>query len=155
MSTRTKLVIAAIAALSLVCAAVAVAATPKEGTYRGKTSQGRNLRVKVNSNHNIPGEGFRINWHAPCTVQTDHRWGPERTENSGKIDVDDDGSFKLNGSYDSEVGDYVGHIKIRNSGRFNSRTTASGEFKVTVRVTKDGDEVDTCRKTVKWSVKKV
>jgi hypothetical protein len=140
------------AALSLLLAAVALAATPDKGTYRGKTSQGRNVRIKVNKNHDINGGGFRINWHAPCQVQKDHIWGPERTENSGKINVGDDGSFKLNGKYNSPVEGYVGHITIKNGGTFDTKTSAAGTFKVRVRVTKDGDYVDTCKKTVAWSV---
>jgi hypothetical protein len=147
----TKVLALAVAAVSLVFAAVALAAVPKKGTYTGKTSQARNVRVKVNKGHDINGGGFRINWQAPCQREG-YVWGPEQTENSGKIDVKDDGSFKLNGKYNSKVDPYVGHITIRNSGRFNTKTTATGTFKVTVRVTRDGDYVDTCKKTVTWSV---
>jgi hypothetical protein len=147
-----RLVPVVVAVLSLLLAAVALAATPSKGTYRGKTSQARNVHIKINSKHNIPGGGFVINWQAPCQVKTDHVWGPERTENSSKIVVKDDGSFRLDGKYNSHVGDYVGHISIKNGGRFNTKTSATGTFKVTVRVTKNGDYADTCKKTVTWSV---
>jgi hypothetical protein len=150
-----RLVAAAVLAVSLVCAAAALAAIPNKGTYRGKTTQGRNLRIKVNKHHNLPDGGFRINWAAPCQVDTEKRWGPEQTENNGGIDVKDDGTFKLDGRYNSTVGDYVGHIRIKNSGEFDTATSAAGTFEVRVRVTKNGDDVDICKKTVHWSVTRV
>jgi hypothetical protein len=148
---RARIVAIGVAAGSLLFAAVALAATPKKGTYRGKTSQGRNVRIKINSNHNIPDEGFRINWLAPCQ-RPGATWGPEATENSRKIDVKDDGTFRLDGKYNSPFGAYVGHVTIKSSGKFNTKTSATGTFKVTVRVTKGGEYVDTCKKTVTWSV---
>jgi hypothetical protein len=147
----TRLVAALVLAVSLICAGVALAAIPNKGTYRGKTSQGRNLRVKVNSNHNLPGEGFRIHWAAPCQVQQDMEWA-DVTQNTKKITVADDGSFKLDAQYNHTVSGFKGHITIHAKGLFKTKTSATGSFKVKVRVTQAGEYRDTCKKTVTWSV---
>jgi hypothetical protein len=130
----TVLIVAAVAALSLLCAAVALAATPKPGKYRGKTSQGKSVRVKVNDSGRIGRDGFKIHWEAPCQVAKDMAWG-DTTHNTKRIEIADDGSFELDAKY-----------------KLDTKTSASGKFKARVRVTKDGDYVDTCKKTVSWSV---
>jgi hypothetical protein len=144
-------IVAAVAALSLLCAAVALAATPKPGKYRGRTSQGKSVRVKVNDSGRIGRDGFKIHWEAPCQVAEDMAWG-DTTHNTKRIEIADDGSFELDAKYKHAVGQYTGHIKIETDGKFDTKTSASGKFKARVRVTKDGDYVDTCKKTVSWSV---
>ena len=150
MSRRTRLVVAVVAAASLVCAAVAIAATPKPGKYRGRTSQGQFVRVKVNDSGRIPRDGFKIHWTAPC--QAEGKVWRDVTHNTQPLNISDSGEFKLDAKYKHPVGDFTGHTKIELDGRFDTKTSASGKFKVRVRVTEDGDYVDTCKKTVSWSV---
>jgi hypothetical protein len=148
---RTGVVAAAVAVLSLLCAAVALAAMPEPGKYRGKTSQDRSVRVKVNDKGRIGPDGFKIHWEAPCQVAQDMSW-TDVTHNTQRILFKDDGSFVLDAKYKHTVEGFTGHIKIETDGKFDTKTSASGKFKVRVRVTKDGDYVDTCKKTVSWSV---
>ncbi|HKP88962.1 MAG TPA: hypothetical protein VJT75_03200 [Thermoleophilaceae bacterium] len=151
MRQRPWLVAAAVAALALACAAAALAATPKPGKYRGKTSQDRSVRLKINDAGRIPRDGFKIHWQAPCQVKQDMAW-TDVTHNTRRIELEDDGSFELDAKYKHTVGDFTGHIKIETDGKFDTKTSASGTFKARVRVTEDGDYVDTCKKTVNWSV---
>jgi hypothetical protein len=145
---RTLAIAAAVAALSLLCAAVALAATPRPGKYTGETSQGRHVRVTVNDKGRIGPDGFKIHWKAPCE---NGKW-EDVTHNTRRIEIAGDGSFELDAKYKHTVNGFTGHTKIETDGKFDTKTSASGRFKVRVRVTKDGDFVDTCRKTVSWSV---
>jgi hypothetical protein len=148
VSRRSAAIAAAVAALSLVCAAVALAATPRPGKYTGKTGQGRHVRVKVNDAGRIGPDGFKIHWKAPCE---NGAW-EDATHNTRRIEIAGDGSFERAAKDKHTDNGYTGHEKIETDGNFDTKTSASGKFKVRVRVTKDGDFVDTCRKTVSWSV---
>lgn len=150
MSRRARVVTAAVAALSLLCAAVALAATPKAGKYTGETSQGQHVRVKVNDSGRIPRDGFKIHWTAPCE-KPGKAWR-DVTHNTERLRISDAGEFTLDAKYKHTVRDFTGHTKIETDGKFDTKTSASGTFKVRVRVTEDGDTVDRCKKTVSWSV---
>ena len=145
----------AVLVLSLVAAAVALAAVPPKGKYTGQTSQGRSVHIRINKHHNIPDGGFVVHWLADnCKANPNASWGPEGSSNSGTIDVKSDGSFRRSGHYNSHVKGYTGHISISGKGQFTTKTQANGTFKVKVRVVKNstGNQVDTCRASVTWSV---
>jgi hypothetical protein len=150
VSRRIRIVLLAVAAASLVCAAVALAATPRPGKYRGMTSQDQHVRVKVNDAGRIPRDGFKIHWTAPC--EKPGKVWRDVTHNTQPLNLSDSGAFKLDAKYKHPVGDFTGHTKIELDGKFDTRTSASGRFKVRVRVTEDGETVDRCKKTVSWSV---
>jgi hypothetical protein len=150
VSARTRIVAAAAVAVSLVLAAVALAATPKPGKYPGETSQGQHVRVKVNDSGRIPRDGFKIHWTAPCD-KPGKAW-QDVTHNTQPLRISDAGRFTLDAKYKHTVRGFTGHTKIETDGKFDTKTSASGTFKVRVRVTEDGDTVDRCRKTVSWSV---
>jgi hypothetical protein len=137
----------------LVGAAVVLAATPAPGTYEGKTGQKKLVRVKVNSQHRV--HKFRINWKAPCDSGDAWPGGTVDIDGSGdKIKQDTDaGTFHDAGSYvpDKQNG-YTGHVTVSFNGTFTKATKAEGKFKVKVRVSKNGETVDHCRKTVGWKV---
>ena len=140
----------------LVCAAVAIAATPKSGTYTGKTGQGYKVKVKVNDKGNIPDGGFVARWKAVCNGKDENgkhfTWGPDGSQNAGVLPIADDGSFEQSGKYTQNSGAYKGHMSAKLSGQFTSSTTAKGRFKIKINVTKNGDHVDTCKKAVSWHV---
>jgi hypothetical protein len=157
MTGRRRFLVAISVCLALLaCAAVAIAATPNEGKYLGKTGQDLKVRIKVNKSHNIPDKGFFIRWKAICKKKDSNghhlTWGPDSTVNTGKLDVAGDGSFEQSGKYNENSGSYVGHMKGGLNGKFGSPTSATGKFHIRVRVTKNGNYVDTCKKTVSWQV---
>ena len=150
MGRRSRTAAAAAAASALACAAVALAATPEPGKYRGRTSQDRFVRVKVGDAGRIPRDGFKIHWSAGCQVRQDMEW-ESATHNTERIRVED-GRFELSGEYTHRVGDYTGHVRVFIKGRFDTSTSAHGKFRPSVRVTRDGDYVDTCKQPLSWRV---
>ena len=128
----------------LLCAAVALAATPSKGLHKGTSSQDRTVDVKVGRNHHI--RRFRIDWNAACDKP-----GKSWTDGTTVTNPDKqpgDGSFSASGKYKSShpVGaGYVGHFNYGLSGKFTTKSDANGTFHVKVRVTKDGQTVDHCR----------
>ena len=138
----------------LACTAVALAAHPKAGPWKGKTDQDKRVRFTVKDGD---VKFFKIFWKATCEKTDDsgkhYTWDPaEPTRNKGAIDVADDGTFKRSGEYDSDLPNgYTQHVKAKLNGKFNTKKKASGTFKVTAKVKQNGDYVDTCRKTVTWA----
>ena len=141
----------AVAAL-LVCAAIALAATPSRGLHEGTSSQGRDVDVKVGSNHHI--RRFRIDWRAGKCDSPHGAWTDGTTVTNPRHQPGD-GSFSDSGKYKGKPvnGGYVGHFKFNLSGKFTSSSDANGTFSAKVRVTKNGTTVDHCHTgKLTWNV---
>ena len=140
----------ALAAL-LVCAAIALAATPSRGLHDGTSSQGRDVDVKVGSNHHI--RRFRIDWRAGKCDSPHGAWTDGTTVTNPRHQPGD-GSFSDSGKYKDKSGNgYVGHIKFSIAGKFTSASDANGTFHAKVRVTKNGTTVDHCHTgKLTWNV---
>jgi hypothetical protein len=138
----------------LVLAAVALAVTPAKGLHQGKTSQGRDVDVKVKSDHHI--RRVRIDWLAPCDSSAS--WGtskkPAGTTVKNPAKQPGDGTFSASGKYDGhrDGAGYAGHFKFKLGGKFTTQSKANGTFDIKVRVTKNGKTVDHCHKNVTWQV---
>ena len=131
----------AVAAL-LVCAAVALAATPSKGLHEGTTSQKRGVDVKVGTNHHI--RRFRIDWKAGKCDSAHGAWRGGTTVTNPR-NQPGDGSFSDSGKYkDDGGGGYVGHVRFGFAGKFTNSSDANGTFHARVRVTKNGTTVDHC-----------
>jgi hypothetical protein len=144
---RTSAVAFTAALAALACAAVALAATPSTGLHKGESSQGLRVDVKVGTNHKV--RRFRINWAAPC--DSGKTWEAGTTVKH-PADQPGDGSFSASGKYsDPDAhGGFRGHYKYDLSGKFTKASKAHGSFHVKVRVTRNGNTKDHCRKTVTW-----
>ena len=115
----------------LVCAAIALAATPSKGLHEGMTSQNRGVDVKVGTNHHI--RRFRIDWRAGKCDSPHGAWSDGTTVKNPRHQPGD-GSFSDSGKYKDDSG----------SGTFTSASDAHGTFSARVRVTKNGTTVDHC-----------
>ena len=139
----------------LAFAAVALAVLPAGGTYKGKTSQHRGVTVKANDSGRV--KLFKIHWKAPCQ-KAGKFWGPDGTQDvdgtKDKIKQDGNGGFHDKGKYksDPDPNGYVGHFTVHIAGQFTSKTKANGTFDIKVRVTRHGNFVDSCHKSVTWNV---
>ena len=145
-------VAAALAALSLLCAAVALAATPKPGTYEGKTQQKRPVLLEVGSDRNVAR--LAIVWKARnCENDPEASWGPDTTRFKSTIPVAEDGSFTRTKKYQrTDEHGFTGRFRAKIGGAFTKPKVASGTFDITVRVTKAGKAIDKCHQRVTWSV---
>jgi hypothetical protein len=135
----------------LVCAAVAIAATPSTGLHEGESSQGRRVDVKVGTDHKI--RRFRIDWKAPCESPKSS-WGPDGTTVKFPSEQPGDGSFGASGKYTGkpDAGNFRGHFKYRLDGKFTKSSRAHGTFDIKVRVTRNGTTIDHCHKALTWQV---
>jgi hypothetical protein len=159
--SRRGIFVAISACLALLaCAAVALAVVPNQGKYVGKSSQKRKTVVKVNDKHRITY--FRQQWKAVCEKKDSNghhlTWGPDGTVDvdgsKDKIKQDGTGEFHDSGKYQSnpDSNGYVGHFTINLSGNFTGKTKADGDFSVKIKVTRNGNFVDRCHKSVTWHV---
>jgi hypothetical protein len=156
--TPRRAVAALAGATVLATATAAVAAVPDAGTFKGKTGQGQDVSVKVNSHHRV--KRFRIYWWAACDMPG-ATWGTAANP-GGTVDRDLDhdpikqagGEFSDTEKYADEETNagYQDHFRMTVDGSFGDRTHAQGTFTIKVRVTKDGETYDHCRRTVKWHV---
>jgi hypothetical protein len=158
---KSRRAVAAVAApiAVLVFAAVALAVTPAPGTFTGSTGQDEAVSIKVNAKHRI--KKFVINWWAPCK-KPGKTWGtsnkPDGTQDKDgkgdKIKQPGDGSFSDEGSYSKkpDSNGFQGHFKVKLEGMFTTPTAANGTFDVHVKVTRNGNKVDTCHRKVHWHV---
>lgn len=148
---RRAAAIAVAVALVLCAGAVALAATP--GTYRGKTKQGRRVKVRVNDSGRVIF--VSIGWRAKCdsgkrpTVKTSFADTEKNPIEQDAAGFGDSGSTtsNLSGGYKARV-----HVKLAGTWDPADATKASGTFKGRIKVRKNGKLVDTCKRATKWSV---
>jgi hypothetical protein len=140
-------------------AAVALAAvTPGKGDHEGHTSQkgcdtGKcRMYVFVNDKHRI--KEFGLEWHTKCNptnkpysaTEIDKDRKGHRIQQSG-------GQFSGSAKDTFDFGGGVkGHTTFSYSGTFSTATKATGTFTAKVKITKNGDKIDQCNKTVSWHV---
>lgn len=142
----------AVLVVCLACAAVALAAVPKKGTFEGQTQQKRPVTLEVDSNRDIAK--ITIWWKAHNCGSGDPQahWGPDVTRYKSTIPVATDGSFTKAKKYQrTDEHGFTGHFRATIGGAFTKAKAANGTFSIKVRVTKAGKFVDTCHQTVTWS----
>ena len=148
----------AVAAL-LGTAAVALAAvTPGKGDHEGHTSQGNcdtgkcRMYVFVNDKHRIKELG--LEWHTKCTptgkpysettIDKDKK-GHRIQQSGGTFSGSDKNSYDFGGGV-------KGQETFSYSGKFSTANKGTGTFTAKVKITKNGDKIDQCNKTVSWHV---
>ena len=156
MGRRTTTVAAALGAL-LATGAVAVAGvTPSKGDHEGHTKQAGceagqcRMYVFVNDKHRI--KEFGLEWHTKCKP-TDKPYSStniykdrkhHRIQQSG-------GTFSASDKNTYDFGGGVkGHENYSFAGEFTKANKANGTFTDKVKITKNGNKIDQCNKTVKW-----
>jgi hypothetical protein len=138
----------ALVAFVAVCAvAAAVPATASAETWRGKTKQGRGIVVHTGADGVV--ERARIGWRARCA----HGRYSSQTIFRPPLDSATETTFMDKGSYRGHPEGYRARIWVRIAGTLDAASGRwSGTFKVRVRVTKEGELVDTCRlRRLRWS----
>ena len=152
MARRHLLALLATALASLVLAAAALAVMPEQGLYFGETSQGEPVALKVNAKPRV--KEFRIEYRAPCEGPGRYTGGvvdTHRPKKNDRIKQNPDGSFSGSGKFTEPAGGGLkGKVTYEYNGTFDASMTASGKFKVKVRVVDDGETLTTCKKSVKW-----
>jgi hypothetical protein len=123
----------------------ALPATAEAATWEGKTRQGR--RVMVHTGDDGKVDRARIGWKARCADGT-YR---SRTLFVAPLDSASSTAFEDAGTYRGHPRGYQARIWVRISGTLDDGTW-SGTFRVRVRVSRDGEHVDTCRlRRLRWS----
>jgi hypothetical protein len=150
MRPRASIALVAILAL-LATAAVAWAVAPKPGTYEGKTGQNRPVFVKVNDKGRI--KSFLIEYKAKCNGDNSYTGVIKDKDEDGDRITQQNGVFSGSAKKTENAGGgYKGHVSLTYDGKFTTATAANGSAKLKVKVTQDGDKVDSCSKTVSWHV---
>jgi hypothetical protein len=156
MARRHLTALLTAALLALVFAAVALAVTPQKGIYLGQTSQGRDVGIKVNDQQRI--KQFRIEYRAPCGGGAKYTGGVIDRDKPAKHPNDkikqQNGVFEDKGQFKQNAGGGLkAKVNYEVHGEFDTPTTASGRFKVKVKVTENGETIDTCeKKGITWDV---
>src|ERR1041384_82431 len=131
--------------------AVALPATARAATWKGKTRQGRGVLVRTGDDGTV--NRVRIGWKARCG---DGHY-TSRTLFLPPLDSATSTSFVDAGSYRARPAGYQSRIWVRVAGqRDPGEPTWSGTFRVKVRVSKNGEHVDTCRlRRLSWKASPV
>ena len=139
---RATFVLVAVCALAVVLPATASAAT-----WKGKTRQGRAVVVHAGDNGTV--NRIRIGWKARCGSGN----YSSRTLFLPPLDSATSSTFADAGSYRGHPEGYQARIWVRIAGNLDAgEQTWSGTFRVKVRVSKEGEHVDTCRlRRLRWS----
>ncbi|HKP88996.1 MAG TPA: hypothetical protein VJT75_03375 [Thermoleophilaceae bacterium] len=157
MGRRTTAALAAITAL-LASSAVALAAVvPGKGDHEGHTSQGKcdtgkcRMYVFVNDAHRI--KEFGLEWHTKCNSGKPYSATDIDKDRKGHRITQSGGKFSGSAKDDFGLGNgYKGHSTITYGGTFSTPTKGTGTFTAKVKITKNGNKVDQCNKTVDWHV---
>jgi hypothetical protein len=132
--------------------------TPGKGDHEGHTGQkgcdtGQcRMYVFVNDKHRI--KEFGLEWHTKCkptgkpyseTSIDKDRKGHRIQQSGGKFSGSDKNSYDFGGGV-------KGHETFTYSGEFTKPGKATGTFTGKVKITKNGNKIDQCNKTVQWHV---
>jgi hypothetical protein len=134
-----RLILVSACALGLLLPATASAAT-----WQGKTKQGRAVVVKTGSDRIVTSA--RIGWRARCGRGK----YTSRTLFKAPLDSATTTTFAHTGDYRARPSGYRARIWVHIAGELDDDVW-TGRFRVRVRVTRDGEHVDTCRlKGLRW-----
>jgi hypothetical protein len=126
-------------------------ATPIDGTYRGKTSQGFKTVVKVKGGH---VQSVNVPWVGRCRDKR-YRWGPiksYRWTNDPKDPIQQqDNTFRDSGKSKHDVPGEHSVTRARLKGHFTGKRV-SGTQSTKVHVRANGQR-DYCSAWVHWSAK--
>jgi hypothetical protein len=138
---------ALLAFVAICVLAATLPAAASADTWRGKTKQGRGIVIHTGADDVV--ERARIGWRARCA---DGRYSSQ-TLFRAPLDSVTATTFMDKGSYRGHPEGYKARIWVRITGTLDADDERwSGTFKVKVRVTKDGELVDTCRlRRLRWS----
>jgi hypothetical protein len=134
--------------LAVLCAvAAALPATAGAATWNGKTKQGRKVALVTDASGLV--NRVRIGWKARCADGT----YSSRTTFLPPFDTSTTTSVADVGNYTAKPDGYRSAIHVWIKGTWVASTGRwRGTFGVRVRVSKDGELVDTCRlKKLRWS----
>ena len=127
-----------------VCVVAALPATADAATWKGKTRQGRAAVVRTDSGGVV--DRVRIGWKAHC-ANGEYK---SRTLFVAPLDSATATSFAHAGNYRGRPEGYKARIWVRVSGTL-ADDVWRGTFRVRVRVSRNGEVVDTCRlKRLRW-----
>jgi hypothetical protein len=135
-------------ALAALCAVAALLpASASAGTWKGKTKQGRNVVLLTDSDGHVAR--LKIGWKARCGDGT----YSSRTIFVPPFDTSTSTAVADVGNYTARPDGYKSAIRVWVKGAWvASASRWRGTFGVRVRVSKDGELVDTCRvKKLRWS----
>jgi hypothetical protein len=138
----------AVLALAALCAVVTVLpASASAATWTGKTKQGRKVVLRTGADGKV--NRVRIGWKATCDDGT----YTSRTIFLPPFDTATATAIADVGNYSAKPDGYQSAIHVSVKGTWvAARDRWRGTFGVRVRVTKDGELVDTCRlKKLRWS----
>ena len=136
---------AAFPLIALAALAAALPATASAATWKGETGQGRGVVVHTGGDGSV--DRARIGWKARCANGT----YKSRTLFVSPLDSTSSTAFEDAGTYRGHPRGYRARISVRISGTLDDGTW-SGTFRVRVRVSRDGEHVDTCRlRRLRWS----
>jgi hypothetical protein len=139
-----KAVMRAFVGVLTVCVAALLPATADAATWKGKTRQGRAVVVRTGSDGVV--NRLRIGWKAHCANGA----YKSRTLFAAPLDSATATSFTDAGDYRGHPEGYRSRIWVRVAGTLDDDVWR-GTFRVSVRVSKNGDVVDTCRlKRLRW-----
>jgi hypothetical protein len=149
--TRTRAFLTLLVTAALVPAVSAEAAGP-DGTYRGRTSQGYKVVLKVQGGK---VQSVSVPWVGHCR-STHSRWGPvkpNRWTNDPADPIEQQGdsfsdSGRARGHYQGARWVTTAHLK----GHFDGNRV-SGRQTATVRFRAKNGRRDFCKSTVRWSAK--
>jgi len=124
---------------------LALPATADAATWEGKTRQGRGVMVHTGAGGKV--DRARIGWRARCGNGT----YKSRTLFVEPLDSASATAFEDAGSYGARPAGYRARISVRIAGTLDDGVWR-GTFRVRVRVSKNGEHVDTCRlRRLRWS----
>jgi hypothetical protein len=158
MGRRTTAGLAALAALLATGATALAGVTPGKGDHEGHTSQGKcdagkcRMYVFVNDKHRI--KEFGLEWHTKCKP-TGKRYAATEIDKDKKGHRIQQSGGKFSGSKKNTYdfgGGVKGHASYSYSGTFSTASKATGTFTAKVKITKNGDKIDQCNKSVDWHV---
>jgi hypothetical protein len=136
---------AALALIALAALTAAAPATASAATWKGETGQGRGVVVHTGDDGSV--DRARIGWRARCANGT----YTSRTLFVAPLDAASSTAFEDAGTYRGHPRGYQARIRVRISGTLDDGAW-SGTFRVRVRVSRDGEHVDTCRlRRLRWS----
>ncbi len=120
--------------------AATLPANASAATWKGKTHQGKGVVVRSGDDGTV--NRIRIGWKARCGSGN----YSSRTLFLPPLDSATSSTFADAGSYRARPEGYQARIWVRIAGnRDAGEQTWSGTFRVKVRVSKEGEHVDTCR----------
>jgi hypothetical protein len=133
-----------------VCVVAALPATADAATWKGKTRQGRAVVVRTDAGGVV--NRVRIGWKANCAKGA---WYKSRTLFLPPLDSATATSFAHVANYRGHPEGFKSRIWVRVAGTLDNDVW-SGTFRVRVRVSKNGELVDTCRlKGLRWRARPV